>query len=59
MKPRRKGLYRRGDNTGVWHFRKGCSALPTANYHESRRPVGGKICEECIALEKKNSGYSI
>ncbi|MEX0586520.1 MAG: response regulator [Pirellulales bacterium] len=43
--------YRRANGTKIWHFQKGCSKWPTANFSESQTtPTNGEVCNECRSI---------
>ena len=45
-------MYRRLDGMELWHTNAGCVSWPLLNFEEKERPAVGRICEECLELDR-------
>jgi len=44
-------MYRRVNETELWHLNAGCSSWPLQNFKEREHPVLAQVCRECLEIE--------
>ena len=45
-------MYRQSHGKEIWHSNAGCTSWPLLHFDEKGAPEGGKICQECVEIER-------